>query len=128
MSRRSLRSLAPSSLIPTIRTDCDYVTVRLTLSHPHLAATFLDDAEDSRMRNGRSHRIGRVVDFLNLRSAFHERAADCGAYLELLIVLGLVPHLNFKGVDLEKLGTLLSLVLAVGVRGCMQVTDELNER
>ena len=39
--------------------------------------------------------------------------------LELFEIPCLVVHLDFEGVDFEKLGTALGLVIAVGAYGCV---------
>ena len=67
-----------------------------TLAHPHLATALLDDAEDARVRDRGAHRVGGVVDLL-----------------ELLVVLRLVVHLDLERVDLQELCPLLRNVFAV---------------
>ena len=81
-----------------------------TLAHPHLAAALLDDAHDARVRDRGAHRVGGVVDLL-----------------ELLVVFRLVIHLNLECVDLEELRSFLCDVLAVCARrGLVKISQDLH--
>ncbi len=66
------------------------------------------------MRDSRAHSVGCVVYLLWNGLVTTELPIDKteGSDLELLVVLPLIMHLDFKGVDLQQLGAFLSLILA----------------